>query len=61
MNLATIDWALLRQQKAWLLGLVAEAPMPEPQGLVNLIDYIQDTALANGVASEIEIFGKEFE
>jgi hypothetical protein len=58
MNLATIDWALLRQQKAWLLR---HTGVDAAEGLVNLIDRIQDTALADGVASEIEIFGKEFE
>jgi len=48
-----IDWALLRTQKEWLTALSA----PEAEGLLNLLDHIQDTAVANGVPTEV-VFGK---
>lgn len=43
------DWALLREQKAGLLGLVGRAGISEPenqalQGVVHLIDALQDQA-----------------
>lgn len=58
------DWKLLREQKTLLLVLtqggrtsIEEAELLD--GLVNLIDNIQDAALDNGEATELEVFGTE--
>ena len=53
IDIGKIDWDMLRQQKAWLLNQDNENAV----GLVNLIDHIQDEAVDNGDASEIEVFG----
>lgn len=50
--LLSIDWDLLRQQKLWLLQHDTE----EADGLVNLLDHIQDTAVDIGAATEEEVF-----
>lgn len=55
MNLETIDWALLRTQKEWLLRQSA----PEADGLINLIDCIQDAATMDGVIGEELVFGPD--
>lgn len=46
----SIDWKLLREQKMVLLVL-------EKDGIVGLIDNIQDSALKSGQWTEEEIFG----
>ena len=47
------DWALIRQQKEWLLGF----DCPEANGLINMLDAIQDAAVEFGEASIVEVFG----
>lgn len=54
MNTERIDWAELRRQKAWLLAQDAD----EADGLVNLIDSLQDDAVANG-EDEALVFGPD--
>ena len=59
---AGIDWALLRKQKITLLRFVAFADggseaRADLEGIVNLIDSIQDDAVDNGIATELEVFG----
>ncbi len=49
-----IDWTELRKQKAWLLA----QPGPEAEGLVNLLDALQDEAVGSGVP-ENTVFGEE--
>jgi hypothetical protein len=52
------DWELLRQQKNRLIAAAGFALMGDwVQGLIHLIDHIQDSAVAQGVASESEVFG----
>lgn len=58
------DWKLLREQKTLLLVLVqgGRTSVEEAQlldGVVNLIDAIQDAALDSGEATELEVFGTE--
>ena len=48
-----INWALLREQKLWLLTQES----PHADGLIHLIDAVQDQAVATGSATEIEVFG----
>jgi hypothetical protein len=50
------DWHLLRQQKEWLL---VKDTSPWAEGLTGLIDHIQDAAVSQGVATELEVFGDE--
>tara|TARA_R110000868_G_scaffold144517_2_gene363756 strand:+ start:205 stop:390 length:186 start_codon:yes stop_codon:yes gene_type:complete len=47
-----IDWALLRQQKLWLLN--QDSQMAD--GLVNFIDSLQDLAVINNI-DELTVFG----
>jgi len=49
-----LDWALLRKQKEWLQSFKGN---DYADGLIHLIDAIQDHAVANGEASEREVFG----
>ena len=44
-----INWKLLREQKQWLLQQEGE----HAEGLINLLDYIQDEAVENGVPEEV--------
>lgn len=48
-----IDWALLHSQKEWLTTHDSE----EAYGLLNFIDFIQDTAVESGYFKESEVFG----
>ena len=49
-----IDWSMLREQKKWL-----EERSPEyyADGLVKLLDHLQDAAVAEGFADSITVFG----
>jgi hypothetical protein len=47
-----IDFALLKTQKKWLLNQAGE----EAEGLMGIIDDIQDQAAKAEVLSEMEIF-----
>lgn len=53
IDIGKIDWDMLRQQKSWLLT----QDNKHAEGIVNLIDRIQDEAVDNGDASKIEVFG----
>jgi len=47
-----MDWRMLRMQKSWLL----QQTHPVADGLVNLIDALQDAAVADGIATQREVF-----
>jgi hypothetical protein len=56
-----IDLALLRRQKRHLIGLcfgsvVSRAQDDTVEGVLNLLDFIQDSIVAQGVASERAVF-----
>lgn len=46
----SIDWELLRRQKEWLITNNAD-------GLLSLIDALQDAAVADNIATKSEVFG----
>jgi hypothetical protein len=48
-----IDWELLAAQKSWLLSIGVELG----EGVVSLIDALQDAAVADGIATEEVVFG----
>ena len=50
------DWKLLREQKELLLRISCD-DYQLLDGLINMIDDIQDRAVANGDATEVEVFG----
>jgi hypothetical protein len=50
-----IDWAMLREQKQWLLNFNDE----QAAGLVYLLDALQDQAVESGELTETEVFGQE--
>ena len=52
------DWKLLREQKALLLLLACDADYAVLDGVIHMIDDIQDRAVANGDATKAEVFGK---
>lgn len=52
------DWKLLREQKALLLRLACDDGYAVLDGVIHMIDDIQDRAVANGDATEAEVFGK---
>lgn len=54
ITIANINWELLRKQKQWLLNLPECA---EANGLINMIDAIQDGAVDGGEFTEEEVFG----
>lgn len=58
-----IDWTLLRQQKAWLYDIANGARTSDDatfsEGLISLLDHIQDNAVDTGQATELEVFGPE--
>lgn len=51
-----IDWALLRQQKEWLVNYTDD-DHAEIDGLINLLDTLQDLAVESGEFSEETVFG----
>jgi hypothetical protein len=52
VEFASIDWRLLRDQKGWLLDTALMSGNTRSQkcadGLINLLDYIQDAAEEQG-------------
>jgi hypothetical protein len=55
-----VDWELLRSQKEVLVGLLLNKSVPEElEGLVGLLDTIQDHVVECGEATELEVFGSE--
>ena len=58
----TLNWPLLRDQKQTLLMLrdnvhVTPADAEHLDGIINLIDALQDEAVDSGSVSETEVFG----
>lgn len=49
----SIDWALLRKQKSWLLQQNSE----EAQGLLALVDAVQDYAVDEMFIDQSMVFG----
>ena len=58
-----MDWDLLRTQKTYCENEAANAAEIGHiyDGIVSIIDAIQDAAVADGLASEVEVFGSEEE
>lgn len=57
-----IDWYELRQQKATLLRLIKttvfnQGVEQDLEGVIHLLDAIQDCAVNTGEATEQEVFG----
>jgi hypothetical protein len=67
MDLSKIDYKALREQKAILINMIQDwgeaddeqqrAEAQEVEGLLNLIDAIQDNAVDKLGVSEEEVFG----
>jgi len=53
----SIDWKLLRDQKEWLIERTPADEYDNIVGLLYFIDYIQDEAVVQGIASTEEVFG----
>ena len=51
------DWEILREQKALLMRLACDADYAVLDGVIHMIDGIQDRAVAHGFATEAEVFG----
>jgi hypothetical protein len=61
-----LDWKLLREQKLCLLTLAGSGHTTERecellQGVVNLIDHIQEDAVDDGSVSEAQVYGEPHE
>jgi hypothetical protein len=60
-----IDWKSLREQKQTILGIISWNKMTllndSLDGIVNLIDAIQDYAVDNNIADETTVFGENKE
>lgn len=52
---SSIDWEQLRAQKRWLLA-IAKSGDSVADGLIHLIDALQDAAVTQGVSTEQEVF-----
>ena len=50
-----INWKLLTKQKLWLIGQSGT----ESDGLLSLIDALQDAAVKHEIASPRQVFGDE--
>ena len=58
-----INWSLLRRQKEYLITLsndLAHCREGMLDGVVGLIDFVQDWNVDQGNATELEVFGAEF-
>jgi hypothetical protein len=57
-----LDWELLREQKAYLYNEACNNRDAAHiyEGVLFLIDAIQDEAIAKGDATEEEVFGRDF-
>lgn len=60
-----IDWKELRKQKETLLNVIGDLThtgkgeiVSDLDGILHLIDHIQDSAVTSGIWTEEEIFGK---
>lgn len=59
--LMKLDFTLLKAQKSVLINLQAKKTITKPEwdtleGMINLIDHIQDTAVAKAIVTEEEAF-----
>ena len=55
-----MDWALLRKQKVNLIQLAHDSIAPAHlDGIISLIDCLQDAAVADGFVSELTVFGDD--
>jgi hypothetical protein len=59
-----IDWKLLREQKTTLIYLGVKNTLTDHEklavnGIIHLIDGLQDEAVNSGTATEEEVFGSE--
>lgn len=54
----SIDWPQLREQKATLLNILFAAGEDDHplDGILNLIDAMQDAAVADGIAKEEDVY-----
>ena len=52
-----IDFELLKAQKRWLL----EQQGDEAEGLIGIVDEIQDQSVQSGVVDEDDVFDTEYE
>lgn len=54
-----IDWPLLREQKLYCLNEADNNPDAKGiyEGIIALMDAIQDAAVIDGLATEEEVFG----
>jgi hypothetical protein len=52
--ISNMNWKLLREQKTFLWNTESE----EALGIVHLIDAIQDAAVVDGIATQLEVFGE---
>jgi hypothetical protein len=64
VQITNVDWVLLRKQKEWLAAIsrkhyaVRRKTHSYADGLLNLIDHIQDAAVMQGVP-EAEVYTSE--
>lgn len=57
IELPNIDWVLLRDQKQALLQCISNEDDTLLEGLLSLIDHIQDSAVETNQYTELEVFG----
>ena len=57
MDFDFVDWTLFREQKLWLLVQQGE----QADGIINMMDSIQDAAFATGRYTEEQIYGLPIE
>lgn len=57
IELPSIDWVLLRDQKQALLQCISNEDDTLLEGLLSLIDHIQDSAVETNQYTELEVFG----
>lgn len=57
--LRNMNWALLREQKAYCVNEMMNNKDAEEiySGIVSLFDHLQEAAALDGVATEEEVFG----
>jgi hypothetical protein len=54
MDFDFVDWELFREQKLWLIAQQGD----QAQGIINMMDSIQDAAFATGRYTEEQIYGQ---
>jgi hypothetical protein len=55
----SINWKLLREQKLYMLNEANLKENPSAyDGVIGLLDAIQDAAVASGMYTEVNVFGK---